>query len=217
MLLYNPFSTYKWAVWVLWVVLSTSNFPNMPRTNRIERASQHPNPVIGYIMLLQEKIKILGRSLVGCQCSLHETELASLRVELSSLQEQFRLSQTQYSKLKLSSQEGLANYRSRINTLLSVNSSRLSLHLCQEKAYKAEILALRQHVRSLVGKLKASHLRPSLSYLYPWKANFTTSPVSWSLDPIWKAGHPNEDPGPNPAIGPSVSVDLDNIAGPSRQ
>ena len=44
----------------------------MPRTNRVERAINNPNPIMGYMMLLQEKIKFLGRTLVDCRCPDHE-------------------------------------------------------------------------------------------------------------------------------------------------
>ena len=60
----------------------------MPRENRISRAVRHPNSIVGYIMVLQEKIKFLGRSLVGCRCPEHELELSFLREELSSVQEE---------------------------------------------------------------------------------------------------------------------------------
>ena len=150
----------------------------MPRTNRVERAINNPNPVVGYMMLLQEKIKFLGRALVGCRCPDHERELGALHEELSNLQEEFQLHQHRFCRLQVSSQETFSNYRARIRSLLLANSSRLALHLCQSKAYKDEILSLRRKVRSLTNKLVSRRIRPPLPHPIPWVTNFDTFPSS---------------------------------------
>src|SRR3954451_22305742 len=70
---------------------------NMPRVNRLERAIEHPNPVVGCIMVVQEKIRFLGRSLLRCRCTEYEDDMASLRTELSLFRE---LYQTQRNSLR---------------------------------------------------------------------------------------------------------------------
>ena len=67
----------------------------MPRVNRVARAANHPNPLIGCIMLVQEKIRFLGRTLLHCQCLEYEAELLQLRQELFSLQEEVQARQVE--------------------------------------------------------------------------------------------------------------------------
>ena len=58
----------------------------MPRTNRIARATAHPNSLIGCIILVQKKIWFLGHALLRYRCVEFEAELLQLQEELSTLQ-----------------------------------------------------------------------------------------------------------------------------------
>jgi hypothetical protein len=59
----------------------------MPRVNCLARAVKHPNPIVGCIMVIQEKIRFLGRSFLRCRCSEYEAQLVQLRADLSELRE----------------------------------------------------------------------------------------------------------------------------------
>ena len=50
----------------------------MPRVNRLARAEEHPNPIVGCIMIIQEKIKFLGQTFLQCQCPEYEAQLVQL-------------------------------------------------------------------------------------------------------------------------------------------
>ena len=83
----------------------------MPRVNRLARAVEHPNPVVGCIMVVQEKIRFLGRALLHCHCPEYEVEIAQLRADLSELREQFQAQRTFLHHLQVHGQETLTHYR----------------------------------------------------------------------------------------------------------
>jgi|KBSSwiStaDraftv2_1062776.scaffolds.fasta_scaffold255607_1 hypothetical protein len=58
----------------------------MPRTNRLTRAYQHSNIIVGGIMILQETAQFFRRRLLNCCCSELEAELSSVQEELNILQ-----------------------------------------------------------------------------------------------------------------------------------
>ena len=118
----------------------------MPRTNRIARATAHPNPLIGCIMLVQEKIRFLGHALLHCRCVEFEAELLQLQEELSTLQAEAQARQVELCRVQVQSQASLANYQQRINTLLAANARHVSLQARQTLAFRAEISALRNMI-----------------------------------------------------------------------
>src|SRR6266487_6628160 len=107
----------------------------MPRTNRVTRAIAHENPLVGCIMLLQEKIKFLGRSLVSCKCPEHEAKIVSLqdqdfllRDELSTFRAELILLEKKYkevsehnTRLRAYIKTSDSKYRQRISSLLETN------------------------------------------------------------------------------------------------
>ena len=99
----------------------------MPCTNRIAHATAHPNPLIGCIILVQEKIWFLGRVLLRCRCVEFEAELFQLQEELSTFQVKAQARQVELRRVQVQSQASLANYRQRINTLLAANARYVSL------------------------------------------------------------------------------------------
>jgi len=124
----------------------------MPRKNRQEVALNHPNPVVGCIMALQERIKILGRSIVGCECPKHESMVSSLQEkvtgvesELSSLQEKASCAENELSSAK----QELSTLRAELSSLqekynsMTANNTRLREHIKQNDAqYRDRIRAL---------------------------------------------------------------------------
>ena len=100
----------------------------MPRRggNRCQRALEHPNPIIGCIMMVQEKIRFLGRSLVRCQCPEFEAEMAQLREELAELQRTFQAQRESLRRLQVRDQETITQYRQWINTLLQANARQIT-------------------------------------------------------------------------------------------
>jgi hypothetical protein len=172
---------------------------NMPRINRVARAANHSNPLVGCIMLLQEKIKFLSRSIVGCHCSEYETELSSLHLELASLQKKYKSLNFRFSKLSTFTKTSLAQYKARIKTLLLNNSSRLTLNVCQDKAYRAEIIFLRTQVEQLKDVLSEYKIPlPSAPTLAPWQVDVETHPTFWNANPEWRKRHPGYFPSDNP-------------------
>ena len=100
----------------------------MSHTHRCARAIRHPNPVVGCIMLVQEKIRFLGRALIHCHCPEYEAELAQLRQELTELQETYQVQQNFLRRLQVHSQETIAQYHQWINTLLHTNTRQVTFH-----------------------------------------------------------------------------------------
>src|SRR5581483_3289053 len=104
-------------------------------------------------MTLQEKIKFFGRTIIGCQCPKYQEELVELRNQLSHLRSHYQEQRNQLRHLQIHGQESIGRYRSRINSLLEVNASRMSARIHQEDALCLEILALREHVGELQSAL----------------------------------------------------------------
>jgi len=169
----------------------------MPRVNRVARAITHSNPLVSCIMLIQEKIKFLSRSAVGCHCSEHEVELSSLRSELTSLQEKYKSLNFRLSKLSIFTKTSLTQYKARIRTLLLDNSSRLALNVCQDKAYRAKIIFLRTQVEQLKDVL-SEHKIPLPPAPAPWQVDVETHPTFWNANPEWRKKHPGYIPSDNP-------------------
>jgi hypothetical protein len=172
----------------------------MPRVNRLERAIEHPNPVVGCIMVVQEKIRFLGRSLLRCRCTEYEEDMASLRTELSLLRELYQTQRNSLRRLQHHGQEALAQYRRRISSLLQVNSQRLVLERPQRLAAFYEIMALRRHVRELHTQLVREDIvpnPPSSIATSEWEMTLATPP-SWSVSSAWQANHPGQKPEYNP-------------------
>jgi hypothetical protein len=82
----------------------------MPRVNRIERALNHPNPLTGCIMLVQERMRFLRRAVASWTCPEYEVEILQLQGELSSLQEAFQAQRTAFHRLQQRSQVAFTNY-----------------------------------------------------------------------------------------------------------
>ena len=78
-------------------------------------------------MLVQEKIRFLGRALLRCRCVEFEAELLQLQEELSVLQVEAQARQVELRRVQVQSQASLANYWQRINTLLAANARHVSL------------------------------------------------------------------------------------------
>jgi hypothetical protein len=178
----------------------------MPRTNRVARAIAHENPLVGCIMLLQEKIKFLGRSLVGCKCPEHEAKIVSLqdqdfilrdelstfRAELTFLEKKYKEVSEHNTRLRAYIRTSGSKYRERISSLLAANSSRLRVQTCQHKAYQAEIISLRSHVSKLQDILKEHEISlPLPSPPIPWVLNTDVQSPSWDANPEWAKLHPN--------------------------
>jgi hypothetical protein len=170
----------------------------MPRENRINRALNHPNPITGCIMLVQEQMRFLRRALVNWTCPEYEAEMLQLRSELSSLQEAFQAQQTAFQSSQRRSQAAFVNYRQRINTLLRANARHVSLRARQTLAFRAEIMALRNTVRFLHSHIdfQGIHLPE-----YPENTEFPWEFVHnsrWSLSSDWIRRHPGQNPEYNP-------------------
>ena len=84
----------------------------MPRVNRLARAAEYPDVVVGCIMTLQEKIKLLGHSLVRCECLKYQEELIELRNQLSQLRSNYQEQRNQLRHIQIHGQESLSRYRS---------------------------------------------------------------------------------------------------------
>ena len=183
----------------------------MPRVHPLEAASRQSNPFIHVVKTIKAKIKILGRALVGCHCSELEEELASLRCELSNLQNHAAVLENRYGEVRIASLElssrlrtleqrhvrSVGRYRDQINSLLAASSSRTSLHLAQIQAFKGEIRGLRQHIKDCHDRFTQHRLRPFLNtQSYPWRVNLEAPSLSWTLNPRWPSGQ-SPDPNPN--------------------
>jgi hypothetical protein len=178
----------------------------MPRINRVARAANHSNPLVGCIMLLQEKIKFLGRSIVGCRCPEHEVkitslqdqdfllrdELSTIRAELTFLEKKYKEVSEHNTRLRAYIRTSGSKYRERISTLLEANSSRLRIQTCQHKAYRTEIISLRSHVSELQNILKEHEIPlPSPPPPVPWILNTDVQSPSWNANPEWSKLYPN--------------------------
>lgn len=181
----------------------------MPRVNRLARAEEHPNPIVGCIMILQEKIKFLGRTFLRCQCPEYEAQLVQLREDLSTLREQYQTQRMQLRRLQLRGQESLQSYRARINSLLQVNATRVTLRIRQEEALRKEIMSLRWTVWTLGSELRSNGVYVESRPMSAWVVDPTSTPFTWRLDERWVAKYPNEDPGPDPN-DVSITKDLNN-------
>jgi len=185
----------------------------MPRTNRVARAINHENPLVGCIMLLQEKIKFLGRSLVGCKCPEHQAQIQSLqdqdfllqdqlsklRAELTFLENKYKEVSAHNTRLRTFVRTSGARYRERIASLLDINSTQLRQYTCQNKAFRAEIISLRSHVDKLQDILKEHDIPiPAPPPPIPWVLNVDVRSPSWIVNPAWSSLHPNEIPQDNP-------------------
>jgi hypothetical protein len=171
----------------------------MPRVNRVARAVNHSNPLVGCIMLLQEKIKFLDRSAVGCHCPEHEAEFSSLRSELASLQEKHKSLNFRLSKLSTFTKTSLAQYKARVKTLLLDNSSRLITNICQDKAYHGEIGFLRSQVEQLKEVLSENNIPLPLSPTpVPWHLDIESRPTFWNFNQEWQEANPGCFPDNNP-------------------
>ena len=62
----------------------------MSRVNRLARAEEYPNPIVGYIMIIQEKIKFLDQTFLWCQYPEYEAQLVKLHENLFTLREQYQ-------------------------------------------------------------------------------------------------------------------------------
>ena len=169
----------------------------MPRINRLARAREHPDPLVGCIMTVQEKIKLLGRAMVGCQCPELEGQLDELREQLSRLREFYQEQRAQLRRLQFHGQESLDRYRARIASLLQTNSSRMTARVYQEDTIRREISALRTTVDILMNTSTRRRAIPSC-YHVPWQVDISSRPMSWTLNETWVSRHPNENPGRNP-------------------
>jgi hypothetical protein len=172
----------------------------MPRVHRLACAEEHPNSIVGCIMLVQEKMKFLGRSLLRCHCSSYEAELVSLREELSLLREQFQAQRNSLRRLHLRGQEAMAQYRGRINSLLQVNSRRLVLERRQMMAVQYEVWSLHDLVAKLRSQLQEANITPhppAPATVVAWHLQPTT-PASWVVSKEWQALHPGEEPSADP-------------------
>jgi len=170
----------------------------MPRVNRLARAVEHPDAIVGCIMTLQEKIKFLGRAIIRCECPKYQEELVELKNQLSQLRNQYQEQRNQLRRLQIHGQESLSRYRSRITSLLEVNASRMSARVRQEDALRLEILALREHVGALQTALFQRRLPIPNSRPFPWQVDVTSRPFVWDLNPAWTESYPHKDPGSNP-------------------
>jgi regulator of replication initiation timing len=192
----------------------------MPRLNRLERARNHQNPLVGCIMALQERIKILGRSIVGCRCPEHESnlsslqekvssvednlssvhaELSSLRDELSSLQEKYKSLSSHNKRLRTFIKNSGEQYRQRIKILSLDNSSKCIQEICQDKAYHGEIVFLRSHVNQLKEVLIEHDISvPSPPPPCPWKLDVNSRSPAWNINPSWSQLHPGVYPPDQP-------------------
>ena len=127
----------------------------MPRENRISRAMHHANSLTGCIMLVQEGIRFMCRSVARWSCPELEEELRWLQEEHNSLQILYQSHEYQFQRYQQRLQTRLARYREEIHNLLFVNARRLSSHSHQTLAFRAEIAALRNTVRSLNSTLSS--------------------------------------------------------------
>ena len=178
----------------------------MPRVNRVARAITHENPLVGCIMLLQEKMKFLGRSMVSCKCPEHEAkivslqdqdfllrdELSTIRAELTFLENKYKEVSEHNTRLRTFIRTSGAQYRARISSLLEANSSRLRVQTCQHRAYRAEIVSLRSHVSKLQDILREHEIPlPAPSLPAPWVLNTDIPAPSWDKNPEWTRLYPN--------------------------
>ncbi len=183
----------------------------MPRVNRLARAEEHPDTTVGYIMTIQEKIKFLGRALVGCQCPEYQEQLVHLRKELSKLQETYREQRSQLRRLQHHHQESLDNYRARITSLLQANAKKLTLPRLQENTICQEIEALRISVQTLINTLKRYKHMPPYPCQVPWTLDLKSRPLTWTLNKAWTSRNPNKNPGPDPNIKSSLDESSENF------
>jgi hypothetical protein len=170
----------------------------MPRVNRIERALNHPNPLTGCIMLVQERMRFLRRAVASWACPEYEVEILQLQGELSSLQEAFQAQRTAFHRLQQRSQVAFTNYRQRINTLLQANARHVSLRARQTLAFRAEITALRNTVRFLHSHIDfhGVHLPEyPVNTECPWEFVHNSR---WGLSNDWVRRHPGQEPEYNP-------------------
>jgi hypothetical protein len=170
----------------------------MPRVNRLARAVEHPNPIVGCIMVIQEKIQFLDCSFLRCRCPEYEAQLVQLRADLSELRELYQAQRTTLRRLQVHGQETLASFRRRITSLLQANSMRLALHSQQERAFQEEIWALRSTVLRLKAALRLSNIGPPPPHTAPWRALTHTRPARWSLSTDWVSQYPGLTPEYNP-------------------
>jgi hypothetical protein len=201
-------------IFQLFVSIFSEN--KMPRhgRNRFTLALNHPNPIVGCIMALQENIKIISRSIIGCQCPQHEStisslqekitfvenELSSLRNELSTLENKFKSLSSHNNRLRTFIKDSGDQYRQRIQTLCNNNSSRFILHTCQDNAYRAEIISLRSEVNQLQGVLSEHEISLPVNTSSPaWILNVNSRPHTWILNPKWA----ELNPGVFPPISPN--------------
>ncbi|RHZ78085.1 hypothetical protein Glove_168g199 [Diversispora epigaea] len=101
----------------------------MPRTNRIAHAQQHPNPIVGGIMILQETAKFLCRHL-GCHCPEHETELLTIETELHNLQEKYRNNRQQNEQRIEELRREVHNLKNKCNELCNINHTLRTDNIC---------------------------------------------------------------------------------------
>ena len=170
----------------------------MPRVNRLSRAVEHPNPIVGCIMVIQEKLKFFGRALVRCQCPEYERQVAQLREELSVVREQFQAQRMELRFLRVHGQETLERFRSRITTLLQVNTQRLTLQRHQERAIRWEIQTLRQTVHLLVASCICNDVDVPTFPVPPWRVDLASHPFSWEIPAEWDGPEPDFDPNSSP-------------------
>ena len=171
----------------------------MPRNNRCECAIHHPNPVVGCIMLVQEKIRFLGRAIIHCRCPEYEADLVRLREELVELQQTYQSQQDSLRRLQVRSQETIEQYRRRINTLLRANARQITFRRHQLGAVRLEILALKQTIRSMrreIIRLDGNIPEPFYS---EWELAWG-SPATWTVSSLWQTHHPGQVPETNPNI-----------------
>jgi len=170
----------------------------MPRNNRINRALNHPNPITGCIMLVQERMRFLRRAIANWICPEYKAKMLQLQNELSSLQEAFQAQQMAFQSSQQQFQAAFVNYRQRINTLLRTNAQHVSLHAQQFLAFHAEIMTLRNTIQFL-----HSHIDFQGIYLPEYPAD-TECPWEfihnsrWGLSNDWLRHYPGQEPKYNP-------------------
>lgn len=188
----------------------------MPRVNRLTRAAEHPDAVVGCIMTLQEKIKLLGRAIVGCRCPDYQAELQELRDNLSIMRSQYQDQRNILRRLQIRGQETLAHYQSRVRTLLQANSNQLLNRVKQEEAIRQELKSLRNHIWHLSIVLVENDLDVPAMPLVPWVVETSSSPFTWVLNETWVAKYPDGDPGPNPSNTEYRPVSVDSPSESSK-
>jgi len=162
------------------------------------------------VITLQEKIKILGRALVGCHCPELEEELVQLQTELSSLQNYSSQLAIQNGDLKIDTLTlrsklrnlkqahlwSVGRYKQRINTLLAANSSQRSLRLAQTQAFKEEIRSLRFHIQDCQNHFTWYDIPPVPNeHTSPWLVDLNSPILSWNPNAQWPS---SDNHGSNP-------------------